>query len=200
MKTLLPLAALTLALGALSLPSTARADDFVIDGSHTHVGFKVRHMAVSWVRGEFGKVEGTVSYDPKDVSKTTANVTIDVTSIDTRNQKRDDHLRSPDFFDVATHPKMTFVSTGVRNVGKDGSFELVGTLTMRGKGKEVALKVAPFSGEVADPWGNVKRGTEASVTINRQDWGVNWSKTNEVGELVVGDDVTIELEIELNKK
>lgn len=185
--------------GLFAVSTPALAATYSIDASHSRVGFAVTHMMVSTVRGEFGQVEGTVEYDPKNVAATKVNATVQVASVDTREPKRDDHLRSADFFDAANLPTMTFVSKSVKNVKKDG-FDLVGDLTIRGVTKEVTLKVAPFTPEVKDPWGNYKVGTRATGVINRQDFGVKWNNTLDGGGLVVGDEVTIELDVELGRK
>ncbi len=196
------LALTLLALSLLSLPGLAQAKDWQVDGAHTHAGFKVKHLGVSTVRGHFGSVEGKVSYDPANVAGTTANITIDVKSIDTDNGKRDDHLRSPDFFNAAKFPKITFVSTKVANVADDGSFDLVGNLTMKDVTKEITLKVEGFTKEQANPFapGQVKVGTSASAKIDRQDWNINWKASNKAGELVVSDDITLIIDVELNGK
>lgn len=186
------------ALALLSVATPALAATYTVDASHTRVGFSVTHMTVSTVRGEFGTVSGTVDYDPANIAATKVNAKVAITSVDTREPKRDDHLRSPDFFDAAQFPEMTFVSKSVKNV-KKGAFDLVGDLTIRGVTKEVTLKVSPFTAEVKDPWGNLKVGTRATATINRQDFGVSWNKALDTGGYIVGDDVTIELDIELGR-
>ena len=194
----LALAAVALLAAPLSLlPAPALAADYVIDASHTEVGFKVRHNTISWVKGSFGKVEGAVSWDKDAPQKTSATITIDMASVDTAHSKRDDHLRGEDFFDVARFPTATFTSSGVKMVGTDGSFELKGQLDLHGVSKPVTLTVEPMAGPVKDPWGNTRIGTTATVTINRQDWGVSWSKLLDTGGLVVGDDVHLTLEVEL---
>jgi polyisoprenoid-binding protein YceI len=191
--------ALALILAGLSVPTPASADTWVIDGAHSHVGFKVRHMAVSWVRGSFDTVEGSVDFDGKNLKKASTNVTIDIASVDTKNEKRDEHLASADFFDAATHPNMTFTSTKVK-AGKDDSFEIVGDLTMKGVTKSVTLAVEGGLTPVTDPWGNTKLGFSASTVIDRKDFGLTWNKVLDGGGVVVGDDVHLVLEVELNKK
>ncbi|MEL7370306.1 MAG: YceI family protein [Myxococcota bacterium] len=183
---------------ALAAPSTAFASEWVIDQAHSEVGFKVKHLMVSNVRGRFGKFEGKLSLNDKDVSKSTVEVSIDVGSIDTGNDKRDGHLKSPDFFAAGKHPRMTFKSTKVRAAGK-GKLEVLGNLTIRGVTKSVVLMVEGPTDSIKDPWGNVKRGVSASTTIRRKDFGLKWNKLTEAGGVVVGDEVTIQLEIELNK-
>jgi polyisoprenoid-binding protein YceI len=190
----------TFSLGVLS-PSSAHADTWTIDDSHSHVGFKVRHLAVSWVRGAFRTVSASISYDGKSLNTLSADVSIQVSSIYTANEKRDEHLRSADFFDAANHAEMTFKSTKVININKDGTaFDLVGDLTIRGVTKSATLKVTDWVSGVVDPWGNTKSGATASTTINRTDFGLGWNKALETGGLIVGEDVTIELQLELNKQ
>lgn len=184
----------------LSLLSPAQAATYSIDASHTHVGFAVKHMMVSTVRGEFGTVSGTVEFDPAKLTATSVTAEVAVDSVDTREAKRDGHLKSPDFFDASAFPKMNFVSKKVQNVGADGSMELVGDLTIRGVTKSVVFKVSPFSKEYKDPWGTTKVGTTATTTINRQDFGVKWNTALDGGGYVVGDEVSITLDVELNKK
>lgn len=188
-----------LALGLLlAAPLTADAATWQIDAAHSRAGFSVRHMMVSWVKGYFGDLSGTVEYDPANPTATTADVTIQVTSINTGNDDRDAHLRNEDFFHVEAYPTMTFVGKSVRNATESG-FELVGDLTIRGVTKEVVLDVTDLTPEVTDPWGNVKMGGSASTTINRQDFGVSYNSTLDQGGLLVGDNVKIEIDVELNK-
>ncbi len=156
-------------------------------------------MVISNVRGEFGKMSGTVTLDEKDVTKSTVEAVIDATTIDTREAKRDEHLRSADFFDVAKHPTITFKSTKVEKAGKDG-LKVTGDLTIRGTTKPVVLKVTGPTGEVKDPYANIRRGVSATTKVNRNDYGVAWSGVLEGGGAIVGNDVNIELEVELVKK
>jgi polyisoprenoid-binding protein YceI len=144
-------------------------------------------------------VTGTVEYDLENVAATRVNATIGVTSVDTREPKRDEHLRSGDFFDAAKFPTMTFASKAVKNASDKG-FDLVGDLTMRGVTQEVTLRVAPFTAEYKDPWGNIKIGTSATGSINRQDFGIRWNKALDGGGYILSDDVRIELDVELGRK
>ncbi len=191
-------ASVALLLASLSLPAPAAAATWEVDPSHTTAAFRVRHMMVTWVRGEFGKVSGTVTYETGKVAEAKADITIDTASIDTREPKRDDHLRSPDFFDAATFPKITFKSKAVKNVTAAG-FDLVGDLTIRGVTKEVTLKVEGPTQEIKDPYGNTKLGASGTVTVNRKDFGVNWNKSLDGGGIVVGDEVQVMIEVELKK-
>ena len=189
-----------LAAPLLLTPSAAEAADWEIDLAHSEVGFKVRHNAISWVKGEFARVEGAISLDPASPEGASAVITIDMASIDTDNIKRDDHLRSADFFEVEKFPTATFTSTDVKLTGTDGSFELIGDLEMKGVSKPVTLKVDAIAGPVQDPWGNTRIGTTATVTIDRKDWGITWNKTLDAGGVIVGDAVRLTLEIELTQK
>jgi polyisoprenoid-binding protein YceI len=175
--------------------SAAHAQTWTIDASHAGAHFAVRHMMVSTVRGDMGKVTGTVSFDGKNLSDAAVDATIDVTAISTRDEKRDAHLKSADFFDVATYPTMTFKSkTVVPNA--DGSFKLVGDLTMRGVTKEVTLDVEALRPVVKMANGS-RTGTTATTKINRQDFGVKWSRTMDGGGVVVGDEVSVTIDLEL---
>ena len=190
-----PLALLAL----LTTASSAFAATYDVDPSHTRVGFSVTHMMVSTVRGEFGVVSGTVEWDPANVAATKVNATVGVNSVDTRDPKRDEHLRSADFFDIAKFADMTLKSKSVKNITPEG-FDLVGDLTVRGITKEVTFKVKTLPGDRKDPWGNMKTGTRATATINRQDFGVKWNTAIDGGGYIVGDEVTIELDIELARR
>ncbi len=171
---------------------------WTLDPAHSHASFSVRHLLISNVRGEFSKLSGTVTLDEKDVTKSKVEATVDATTIDTREQKRDDHLKSPDFFDVAKYPTMTFKSTKVERDGKDG-LKVTGDLTIRGVTKPVVLKVSGPTPEVKDPWGNARRGVSASTKLDRFDYGVAWNALLEGGGAVVGKEVSIEIEAELIK-
>lgn len=186
-------------LAFLALPALALGATWQIDPEHSHVGFKVRHLMISNVKGEFAKYQGTVEIDDQDITRSRVNVTIDTASIDTGVAKRDDHLRSPDFFDVATHPTMTFVSKKVAKVG-EGQLKVTGDLTIRGVTKEATLAVENLSGPVKDPWGNFRRGASATAKINRKEFGLAWNKALEAGGVAVGDEVTITLEVEMIRK
>jgi polyisoprenoid-binding protein YceI len=170
-----------------------------IDTGHASAQFKVRHLMVSHVRGELGPVTGTVWLDEANVARSRVAVSIDARGIDTKDAKRDEHLRSADFLDVANHPTVTFASTAVRE-GADGGLAVDGTLTIRGVAREVTLDVDPLPSAVADPWGNTRRGATARTAINRKDWGLVWNMALETGGVIVGDKVQIELEVELIRR
>lgn len=182
-----------------NVPVPASAAVYDIDTSHSSVTFKVRHMMVANVRGELGQVSGQVTLDEADLTRSSVNATIDAATINTRDAKRDEHLRSADFLDVAGHPLITFKSTRIQ-AGKGGALFVTGDLTIRGTTREVTLDVETPSPEVRDPWGNVKRGIAARARINRKDFGVSWNVALEAGGILVGDEISINLEIELARK
>ena len=182
----------------LALPLVASAATWNIDPDHSNVGFTVKHLMVSNVRGNFQKQTGVVDINDKDITKSKVEVTIDTASISTGVQKRDDHLKSADFFEVAKYPAMTFASKKVAKAGKD-KLKVTGDLTLHGITKEVVLNVAPLSKESKDPWGNIRRGTTATTTINRKDFGLTWNKALETGGVLVGEEITITLEVEMIK-
>jgi len=184
---------------ALALPLVASASIWTIDPDHSNVGFKVKHLMVSNVKGNFNAFTGNVDINDKDITKSKVDVTIDTASINTNVKKRDDHLRSADFFDVTKYPAMTFVSKKVVSSGKD-TLKVTGDLTLHGVTKEVVLAVEGPSKESKDPWGNIRRGATATTTINRKDFGLNWNKALETGGVLVGEEITINLEVELIKK
>lgn len=192
-----PIALLLVSLIALLGPQVARAaDTYQIDPAHTNVGFGVRHLVLSKVKGNFKEFAGTIVYDEEDITRSSVNVTIQAASINTENAKRDKHLRSPDFLDAEKFPTLTFKSKRIEK--SQNGIVAVGDLTIHGVTREVAL---PFTllGKVVDPWGNTRIGAEASLTINRHDYGVSWSQKMDSGGLVVGDDVEIELSVEAIK-
>lgn len=183
----------------LAIPAFASAAPWSIDTDHSNVGFKVRHMMVSNVKGEFAKYSGIVDIDDKDVTKSKVEVTIDTTSVNTGVVKRDEHLKSADFFDVAKYPTMTFISKKVKKAGNN-KLKVYGYLTLHGVTKEVVLDVEGPTKAYKDPWGNTKRGAVATVKINRKDFGLKWNAAIESGGVMVGEEITIALEIELLKK
>ncbi|CAH2031884.1 YceI family protein [Trichlorobacter ammonificans] len=182
----------------LSLPTLSQAATWTIDQEHSSIAFKVRHLMVANVKGLFEKFKGTVVIDENDITRSKVEVSIDTASINTNVAKRDEHLRSPDFFDVAKYPAMTFVSTKVVKAGT-GKLKVTGDLTLHGVTREVVLDVEGPSKESKDPWGNLRSGATASAKVNRKDFGLNWNKALETGGVVVGDEVTITLEVELIK-
>jgi polyisoprenoid-binding protein YceI len=169
------------------------ADTYTIDPAHTNVGFAIKHMVVSTTKGRFNDVSGTIVVDEKNPSASSVKVLIKVASIDTGNAKRDEHLRAKDFFEVETFPEIRFESTRVAKTA-DG-YQLTGTLTMKGVSKTVSFPFA-VSGPMKDPWGNVRLGAEAALTINRQDYNITWNSVMDNGGLMIGNDVKIELSVE----
>jgi polyisoprenoid-binding protein YceI len=191
MKRLVPV---LLAIFAPAL-ALAEATSWNIDPAHTQSTFAVKHLVISTVRGEFQKTTGSVKLDDQDPTKSQVEATIDAATIHTREDKRDEHLKSPDFFDVKKFPTITFKSTKIE---KDGDkYKVTGDLTMHGVTKPVVLDAA-LTPEIKDPWGMTRRGIQASTKVNRQDFGLQWSKTVEAGP-VVGDEVTIEINAEIIK-
>lgn len=200
MGTILSRIALTAGLAAaLSLPAAAANSNWQIDPAHSSAQFSVRHMAISTVRGAFSKVTGSLVFDDKDISKSTIDVTIDANSVDTRVPDRDNDLRSEKFFDVAHYPSITFKSKKVDQVAP-GKLKVTGDLTIRGTTKEVVLDVEGPTVPMKDPWGNTRVAATATTKINRQDFGVKWNATLDNGGVVVGDDVSIVIDVELVKK
>jgi polyisoprenoid-binding protein YceI len=177
-------------------PPALGPNQWQIDSSHSAANFSVRHLMVSTVRGQLGRVTGTVEYDGKDVRSIKADVTIDVNGISTQNEKRDGHLRSPDFFDAANHPTVTFKSKRVEP-GANGAFKLVGDLTIRGTTKEVVLDVEAPSPVIKGGRGLVT-GTTATTRIKRLEYGLKYNSMVEAGP-VVGDDVTITIDLEVGR-
>ena len=182
-----------MAAGLVLAAPAARAATFEIDVSHSSLGFGVKHMVVSTTRGTFADFAGTFDFDPADPASLSASVTIQTASVNTGNAKRDDHLRTSDFFDAQQFPQITFVSTRAEATA-DGVV-LYGNLTMRGVTKEIALPLE-ITGPITDPWQKVRVGLEGKTRINRRDWGISWSKSMDNGGLVVGDEVTLEIVVE----
>jgi polyisoprenoid-binding protein YceI len=177
--------------------ATAASSTWTVDPAHTEAGFAVKHLVISTVRGDFNKLGGTVVLDEGDVTKSTVEVTIDAASIDTRIEKRDTHLKSADFFDVAKYPNITFKSAKVEKSG-EGKLKVTGNLTIKATTKPVVLDVTGPTAEIKGPDGKGRRGFSATTKINRQEFGLTWSKTVEAGP-VVGDEITIQLDGELIK-
>jgi polyisoprenoid-binding protein YceI len=180
----------------LSLPASAATSTWQVDPAHSEALFSIRHLTISTVRGGFSKIKGTISFDEKDPSKSVVDVAIDMTTVDTREPKRDEDLRSDKFFDVAKYPTMTFKSTKVEQVSA-GKLKVTGDLTLHGVTKEVVLDVDGPSAAIKDPWGNQRAAASATTKINRQDFGVKWNKTIDNGGVMLGDDVSITIDVEM---
>jgi polyisoprenoid-binding protein YceI len=191
------LAGATLAL--LMAPTAARADTWELDQTHTQIGFSVKHLMVTNVRGHFKKFDGKIELDEKDPTKSTVVVNIDTRSIDTNEEKRDAHLRNADFFDSDKFPAMTFKSTKVQKLGKN-KYKVIGDLTIRGTTKPVVLTVEGPTKPLKDPWGGTRSGLTATGTINRKDFGLTWNTVLEAGGVAVGEEVKLQIEAELIQK
>ncbi|CAM5999965.1 unnamed protein product, partial [Sphagnum balticum] len=187
-KTLLAASSIAL----ITAPAfAAESDDWTIDSAHSDANFSIKHMMVSNVTGTFGKVSGTVKYDGKHLDKAKIDTTIDVASVSTREEHRDEHLKSKDFFDVEKYPTMTFKSTSIKP-GKDG-FKIHGDLTIHGVTKPVVLNAEPLS-QTVKAHNALHMGTSATTKINRKDFGLSFNKTIDNGGAMVGDDVSITID------
>jgi polyisoprenoid-binding protein YceI len=171
---------------------------FVIDSSHSSAQFTVRHLMISNVKGNFQKITGKAVWDPANLAGSSLEAVIDVTTINTLEPKRDAHLKSPDFFDVAKYPTMSFRSKKFYKEG--GKLKIAGDLTIRGVTRAVVLDVDGPTPEIKDPWGGSRIGASASTTINRKDFGLTWNTALETGGVAVGDEVRIALDVELVKQ
>lgn len=169
-----------------------------IDPSHTRAGFSVRHMMIANVHGQFENVTGTVDFNEQDPTRSSVDVQIEVASLTTRDEKRDAHLKSADFFDAENHPYMTFKSRRAVKLDENHG-QLIGDLTIRGITKEVVLDVE-YTGQAKSPWGTLSAGFEATTKVNRKDWGLNWNVALETGGVLVGDTVNIHIEAEIVKQ
>jgi len=170
-----------------------------IDPTHSSAHFSVRHLMITNVKGEFTKVSGTVTYDPDNPAGSKVETTIDVSSLHTREEQRDAHLKSADFFDLAKYPEIKFVSKSVEPDGHE-EYLVKGDITIHGVTREVELQVEGPTPEVKDPWGNMKAGATATAKINRKDFGLTWNAALEGGGVLVGDEVKISLEVELTRR
>jgi polyisoprenoid-binding protein YceI len=176
-----------------TIDATKTAHAYAIDKMHSEVAFQVRHLLTK-VRGRFTEFAGTVVFDQEHPEQSSASLTIDTSSVDTGTPDRDTHLRSDDFFAIGSHPTLTFRSSRVIKTGDD-TYDVAGTLTIRGVAKEVTLPVT-YLGTAKDPWGNVRAGFETTLTLNRKDFGLTWNAALETGGFLVGDEVRISLSIQ----
>ncbi len=176
-----------------TLDSEILSGDYTLDVAHSRIGFVARHAMVTKVRGQFNEFEGRGHLDFADPEASTLEVTIEANSVDTRNEQRDGHLRTNDFFDVPNHPQITFASTSVEKLD-DEHYRVTGDLTMRGVTEPVSIDFE-YAGSTKDPYGNIRLGFEGSTTVNRRDWGVEWNAPLEAGGVLVGDKVTLEFEV-----
>jgi polyisoprenoid-binding protein YceI len=180
-------------------PGLLHAAPWELDPPNTGVQFKVRHLMIASVRGGFEKVTGKIVYDEADVTKSTADITIDAASINTRVAKRDEHLRSPDFLDAAKFPAISFTSKRIEKTGT-GTLKMTGDLTIRGVTKEVVLTVEGPTPAIKDLQGNARVGGQATAKISRKDFGLVWNQTLETGGVAVGDEVEITIDVEIYRK
>jgi polyisoprenoid-binding protein YceI len=178
--------------------ATPAAAAYTIEPAHSSAHFKVRHLMIANVRGEFSKVSGTVKFDPSNLTGSSITAEIDVNSINTREPDRDKHLKSADFFDAANYPTIKFQSKKVETDGPEG-YKVTGDLTIRGATHEVALNVTGPTPEIKDPWGYTRRGAEVVAKFSRKDFGLTYNAVLETGGVVVGDQIEISLEVELVK-
>jgi polyisoprenoid-binding protein YceI len=193
------LAIYVLALATFNSAPFAQSTEWQIDLAHSSAQFQVRHMMVSTVRGTFSKMTGTIQYDPSNLSKTAIEATIDAASVDTHEPSRDSDLRGPDFFDVTKFPTLTFKSKRAESAGP-GKIKLTGDLTMHGVTKEVVFDVEGPSASMNDGHGNLHMGASATAKVNRKDFGLNWNHMLDNGGAIVGDEVTITIDVELVSK
>jgi len=185
-------------LATASLAASAQVSKWQIDPAHSEADFSIRHMGISNVHGHFGNLNGTLTLDEKDITKSEVNATIDIGTVDTGVAQRDTDLKSAEFFEVDKYPQMSFVSKSLTN--NNGQQELTGDLTIHGVTKSVTLALDGPSKEQLDPYGKTRRAFSATTTIRRQDFGLVWKGTLKSGDAVIGDDVKVELDIELIKQ
>lgn len=188
------LSAVVILAGTIVVPVSASAATYKVDPEHTKIEFKVRHLGISYVIGHFSTLDATFSFDPNNVPASKAMAKISAKTVNTDNQKRDDHLRSPEFLDAQKFPDINFVSKGITGV-RGKTFKVSGDLTIHGVTRPVTLDTE-FGGEMKDPWGNERAAFSATGKINRKDFGLAWNKILETGGLLVGEDVIIVLEVE----
>lgn len=191
--------AITVLFSGAAAVAAETAKTYQIDTAHTSVAFRVRHMMVSWTKGTFGDVKGTAVIDDANPSRSSVEVTIGVASVDTQNAKRDEHLRSADFFDAAKFPTMTFKSKSFKAAGPD-TWQVKGDLTMRGATQEVTLDVTGITPEGKSPWGTFVRGASISGKLSRKDFGLTYNSLLETGGVAIGDEVQLMIEVELMRK
>lgn len=170
---------------------------FTLDTAHSSFEFSVRHMVISSTKGRFAKFDAVADINESDLTRSSATINIDANSVDTREEARDNHLRSADFFDAANFPQITYTTTRIEKKG--GDYRIIGDLTVRGNTHEVPLD-AEVTGPVKDPSGNTRYGISAQGKINRKDWGLNWNAALEAGGVIVGDEVKLSAELELVEK
>jgi polyisoprenoid-binding protein YceI len=184
-------------MSTLATPQTA-VSTWNLDPAHSVAEFKVKHMMISNVKGQFAKVTGVLQLDEQDVTKSKVEASIDAASLNTREEQRDAHLKSADFFHVELHPTLSFKSTRITQVG-DGELKVAGDLSIRGVTRNVVFTVEGPTPQAKDPWGNTRIGLSATTKINRKDFGLIWNAALETGGILVGDEVTITLDVQFVK-
>jgi polyisoprenoid-binding protein YceI len=184
---------------AIGMPLIAGAATYQLDTDHSSIQFKVRHLTVSNVTGTFNKMKGSASVEGEDLATLKVEVIIDAASVDTGHQKRDEHIRTADFLDVAKYPTITFVSKKVVKADP-GKLRITGDLTLHGVTREITVDLEGPTPEIKDPWGNFRRGTTGTAKIDRRDFGITWNKALDTGGLVVGNEVGIQVDIEWVRK
>ena len=172
---------------------------WVIDPTHSELGFKIKHLMITNVKGSFDTFNVEATAEEEDFTKAKVTASIDTASVNTGNEQRDGHIKNADFFDVEKYPKISFTATRYENVDSDGSYELYGDLTIKDITKEVKLDVE-FGGVAKDPWGNTKAGFTINGKINRKDWNLNWNAALETGGVLLSDETRISCEIQLIKQ
>lgn len=177
--------------------ATVLTGDYTVDPAHSQIGFVARHAMVAKVRGQFTSFQGKAHLDFDNPQASTAELTVDVASVDTHNNQRDEHLRTNDFFDAPNFPQITFRSTSVAKLD-DSHYRLTGDLSIKGTTKPVTVDFT-YTGTATDPWGKTRVGFEGATTVNRKDWGIEWNAPLEAGGVLVSDKVTLELEVALVK-
>jgi len=182
------------------VPAWALASGWDIDPAHSSAQFKVRHMMVSYVKGELSKVSGKVELDERDPTRSQVEATLDAASVDTRNEQRDADLRSANFLDAKRFPTITFKSRSIARAAGSDAYRITGDLTLHGVTRQVVLDATIPPTEVKDPWGNLRRGASATARISRKDFGLTYNKVLEGAGAVVGDEVELSLELELTRK
>jgi polyisoprenoid-binding protein YceI len=183
----------------LAIPIFTDAATWQMDLAHSSFQFKIRHLTVSNVKGDFSKFQGVAIIDDQNITHLKVEVAIDVASVNTGHAQRDEHLRGPDFFDVTKYPTLTFVSKKVIKTDTN-RLKVIGDMTLHGVTREITVDVEGPTPEVKDPWGHFRRGVTATTKINRRDFGLTWNKVLDTGGLVVGDEVNIYVEVELVRK
>ncbi|HEX9156723.1 MAG TPA: YceI family protein [Syntrophales bacterium] len=184
---------------AMGMPLIAGAATYQLDTDHSSIQFKIRHLTVSNVTGAFNKMKGSASVEGEDLATLKVEVTIDAASVDTGHPKRDEHIRTADFLDVAKYPTITFVSKKVVKADP-GKLRITGDLTLHGVTREITVELEGPTPEIKDPWGNFRRGATGTAKIDRRDFGITWNKALDTGGLVVGNEVGIQVDIEWVRK